>query len=216
MVACVQLHHMRQDHDETIRSLVARLRGQAGVCKFLIACPGCNTINYTENILRDVLTRGLADSEIQLELLGDKNQDMTLEEVFQLIEAKESGKRSAERLLENQLADAARSQYRRSKQEELKNSKFDNKNELCSYCGKRGHGKSAPPKIRKSDCPAYGKTCDHCGRANHFEAVCRSKDKPRNPAPSSDGTRETEGAIFDALCTTTNLNRDRSKHVITL
>ena len=28
--------------------------------------------------------------------------------------------------------------------------------------------------------------------------------------------QETEGAIFDALCTATNLNRDRSKHVITL
>ena len=53
---------------------------------------------------------------------------MTLEEVFQFIEAKEAGKRSAERVLENQGADAARSQYRRSKQEELKNRKFDNKN----------------------------------------------------------------------------------------
>ena len=217
MVARVQLHHMRHDHNETIRSFGTRLCGQAGVRKFLIRCPGCNTdVNYTENILRDVLTRGLANSEIQLDLLGDKNQDMTLEEVFQFIEAKEDGKRSAGRLLENQGSDAARSQYRRSKQEELKNRKFDNKNELCSYCGKRGHGKSAPPKTRKSDRPAYGKTCDHCGRANHFEAVCRSKDKPRNPAPSSDGTRETEGAIFDALCTTTNLNRDRSKHVIKL
>ena len=74
MVARVQLHHMRQDHDETIRSFGAGLRGQAGVCKFLITCPGCNNdVNYTENILRNVLTRGLADSKIQLDLLGDKN-----------------------------------------------------------------------------------------------------------------------------------------------
>ena len=183
---------MRQDHDETIRSFGARLRGQAGVCKFLITCPGCYTDeNYTENILRDVLTRGLADSEIHLDLLGDKNQYMTLGEVFQFIEAKEAGKTSAGRLPENQGADAARNQYRRSKQEELKNRKFDKKNELCSYCGKRGHGKNAPPKIRKNDSPAYGKTCYHCGRANHFEAVCRSKDKPRNPAPSSDGRERT-------------------------
>ena len=34
MVARVQLHNMRQDRDETIRSFGARLRGQAGVCKF--------------------------------------------------------------------------------------------------------------------------------------------------------------------------------------
>ena len=50
---------------------------------------------HRENILRDLLTRGLADSEIQLDLLGDKNQEMTLQEVFQFIEAKEAGKRSA-------------------------------------------------------------------------------------------------------------------------
>ena len=60
-----QLHNMRQDRDEMIRSFCARLRGQASVCKLLIKCPGCNVdINYTENIPYDVVTRGLADSEI--------------------------------------------------------------------------------------------------------------------------------------------------------
>ena len=77
---------MRQDRDKTIQSFDARLRGQASVSKFFVICPGCNTdINYTENILHDVVTCGLADSKIQLDLLGEKNQDMTLEEVFQFI-----------------------------------------------------------------------------------------------------------------------------------
>ena len=89
MVARVQFHDM-------IGNFGARLRGQAGVCKFLVTCPNCNAeVNYTDNVLRDVLTRGLADSEIQLDLLGDRNQDMSPEEVFQFIEAKEAGKRSA-------------------------------------------------------------------------------------------------------------------------
>lgn len=88
VVARVQLHNMRQDLDETIRSFGVCLGGQADVCKFLTKCPNWDTnVNYTENILRDVLTRGLADSEIQLDLLGDKNV------VFQFIEAKEAGKR---------------------------------------------------------------------------------------------------------------------------
>ena len=68
------------------------------MCKFTIKCPTCKAdINYTENILRDVLVRGLADSEVQLDLLGDKNQDMALEEFFHFIEAKEAGKPSAQR-----------------------------------------------------------------------------------------------------------------------
>ena len=69
MVAGVQLHNMKQDQDETISSF--------RVCKFTIKCPTCEAdINYTENILCDVLTHGLTDSEIKLDLLGDKNQDM--------------------------------------------------------------------------------------------------------------------------------------------
>ena len=46
-------------------------------------CPGCDVdVNYTEKNLRDVLTRGIADPENQLDLLSDRNQNMTLEEVF--------------------------------------------------------------------------------------------------------------------------------------
>ena len=60
---------------------------------------GCdNAVNYTDAILRDVLTKGIADPEIQPDLLRDKNQDMSLEEVFKFVEAKESGKRSASQL----------------------------------------------------------------------------------------------------------------------
>jgi hypothetical protein len=46
-------------------------------------------INYTEAMIRDVLCRGLEDSEIRLDLLGHVNQDMPLEEVLRFVEAKE-------------------------------------------------------------------------------------------------------------------------------
>ena len=55
MVARVTLHNMRQDRDETVRGFGGRFRGQASACKFVITCPGCNNVNYTEEILRDVL-----------------------------------------------------------------------------------------------------------------------------------------------------------------
>ena len=122
MVARVTLHNMRQDRDEPIRAFGARLRGQAGVCKFTVTCANCDSeVNYTEAILRDVLCRGLDDPEIQLDLLGDKNLNMTLEQVFQFIEAKESGKRSASRLLVPHGTDSLTgSSYRRHKNEALR------------------------------------------------------------------------------------------------
>ena len=87
----------------TVRCFCARLCSQVGICRFITQCPSCDTyVNYTEHILCHVLTRDLANSEIQLDLLGDKNQDMTPEEVLQFVEVKESGKRSAGRLLQAQ------------------------------------------------------------------------------------------------------------------
>lgn len=197
MVARVTLHNMRQDRDETVRSFGARLRGQADICKFVIPCPGCDAVvSYTEAIMRDVLCRGLADPEIQMDLLGDKNQEMTLEDVFQFVEAKEAGKRSASRLLDSHSIEAA-SSYKKAKQIP---SKVDT--EPCSYCNKRGHGKHSTARIRRTQCPAYGHQCEQCKRDHHFEAVCRSKDYPRRPARYQPArTVDHENAVFDALCT---------------
>ena len=116
MVARVALHNMTQDRDEPIRSFCARIKGQAGVCKYNIECPSCKTtVDYTKPIIRDVLSRGLSDSDIQLELLGHTEQNMTLEQVVTFIESKEAGKRSAMKLSQAQGVQAIRSAYKQSK-----------------------------------------------------------------------------------------------------
>ena len=75
-------------------------------------------MDYTEVILRDVLCRGLEDSEIQLDLLGDKNQNITLEQTLNFVEAKEAGKRSATQLLLPHATDTAiGSTYKRQKRD---------------------------------------------------------------------------------------------------
>ena len=110
VVARVELYGMQQDRDETVQSFGARLRSQANVCKFTLECPHCQMdVDYSNAILRDVLTRGIADPEIQLDLLQAENQDLTLEEAFRFVEAREAGKRCASRLLDSHGADAARS-----------------------------------------------------------------------------------------------------------
>jgi len=217
MVARVTLHNMRQDRDEPVRNFGARLRGQAGICKFLVTCPGCaNDVNYREEILRDVLTRGIIDSEVQLDLLGDSNQDMTVEQVLKFVEAKEAGKRSASRLLDSHGVEAARSSYRKDQSNAVRQKRHTpgtDRSENCSYCGKKGHGKRVPARVRQRDCPAYDHTCQHCSIKHHFESMCRSKDKPYRTANNTD---ECEGALFDALCTTTNVSQSKGYRTIRL
>ena len=172
---------------------------QAGICKFNIRCQRCDhDVGYTDQILRDIITRNIADGDIQLELLGNENQDMSLEEVLRFIEAKEAGKRSASHLLERQTVEATRSSTYRK----FHNRKSLTDDNICNYCGKRGHGKQAPSHIRKQSCTAYGKTCKHCGKENYFETMCRSKDRLKKTGPTTD---TSDNAVFDALCTVSSV-----------
>ncbi|RLC10819.1 MAG: hypothetical protein DRI57_19860 [Deltaproteobacteria bacterium] len=218
MVARVTLHNMHQDHDEPIRSFGARLRGQAAVCKFLIKCTNCDhDVNYTEPVICDCVTKGLVDSDIQLDLLGDNNQTMTLEETLKFVEAKESGKRSASRLHESQMhgTAAASSSYRRDMKKAMKERasgppKKSDKKESCHHCGQSGHGMRSHTNIRKKECPAFGHTCKHCDKQNHYNHMCQSKYKPK---PSRTSTDEAEGAVFDSLCTMTTYDPVNDKSI---
>ena len=112
MVSRNILWNMQQDHDERIRTFGARLRGQAGMCNLTVKCckEGCEQINsFMDQIIRDVLICGVSNYEIRLAILQDKNQDMSLEEAFQFIEAKEAGKRSASFMQDTEEIAAARS-----------------------------------------------------------------------------------------------------------
>ena len=176
MVAQVALSNMRQGYGEPIRSFHGRLKGQADTCKYEMTCTkvGCDQVNgFTEEILHDVIARGIADQEIQLDLFGEKNQDMSLKDMIEYIEAKESGKRSASRLLDPQSTDAISSSYRRGKPQDVRAragaraEKPKVKAEgTCIYCGEAGHGKMPQWRTRRDKCPGYRKTCRKCGRQN--------------------------------------------------
>ncbi len=82
-VARVALSRMTQDRGEPIRSFAARLRGQAEVCCFTKQCTGCDAVsNQGEERVADQLCIGLADAEIQEDLLKNTNQSMTVEETI--------------------------------------------------------------------------------------------------------------------------------------
>ena len=146
--------------------------------------------------MKDVLYRGLEDSEIEMDLLGDKNQDMTVEQVLGFVEAKESGKRSASRLLLPQATDAVGGRsYRKQKKTPPKGTHQD----TCTYCGTKGHGQNSPTRIRRKECPAFGTKCDYCGKDHHLQKVCRAKQHPKSAKNT-----EHEDVISDVLCEVTS------------
>jgi hypothetical protein len=218
MVARAELHSMIQGHDEAVRVFGARVRGQANVCKYTIKCKNCSQdVDYTDHMIRDVISQGLADKEIQLELLGSDNQTPTLEETLQFIEKKESGKRSATRLSGTasiQTANATSSSYRKKKHEYNKSDAPSHETkDNCSYCGQQGHGKRAPMRIRRLSCPAFSNVCGKCKIKNHYASMCRS-EKPSGHDKGDETANTVDLMPTNDLCTIQNETTHR--HSVTL
>ena len=67
------------------------------MCKFILTCTPHEEdkeVTYAEHMIKDQIVRGLSDLDIQQDAMAHEKQDMALEEVLKLIEAKEEGKRS--------------------------------------------------------------------------------------------------------------------------
>ena len=74
-----------QDRDEPILNLYAKLKGHASGCHIIKKC-SCNLdVGYSDEIVRDCLTCNKADEDIKLEVLGQDNHDISLDDSFQLI-----------------------------------------------------------------------------------------------------------------------------------
>jgi hypothetical protein len=92
---------MQQDPGELVVEFVAKLRGQVAVCAYTAQVPNCGAkdcnrpaFDYSLLMVCDMLLAGLYDPNIQEEVLGNANQNMTLEQAVTLISNKKAGKRS--------------------------------------------------------------------------------------------------------------------------
>ena len=187
IVARVTLHQIKQDRDEPIRSVAAKLKGQASICNYTIKhkcqCSLESEINYADEIVKDVLVSGLADNQIQRELFANPNQEMPLEDMINLIESKEVGNRSVSQVANTVKTYAVRSTYKRDINKTIKNHNQTNRDENistrsktwpCDWCGKQGHGNYRDPEIRRKSCPAFNKICKKCSRKGHYESACKA------------------------------------------
>ena len=90
-----------------------RVKGQADLCQFTKQCTCTNTVRYTDEMVRDVIIRGLYDQDTQRDVLGMQEQDMQLDALLKLLEAKEIGKKTQASILGE--TGASISRYKRYK-----------------------------------------------------------------------------------------------------
>ena len=83
--------NLTQDQGETTRAFSSRIKGKASTCAYTKDCTGCNTaVDYSDDIVKDVLIEGLYDMDIKREVIGWTDVDAkTVEETVSFVEKKE-------------------------------------------------------------------------------------------------------------------------------
>ena len=225
LVHRIKLSKLTQAPGTPIRSFLATLRGQASLCQYTASCKesGCNhTYDYSDEIIRDNLIRGIADPEILADLLGDSKTDRTLDETVAFIAQKEQAKST--RAAMGDSASAMSHPFQRGKTQSQASS--GSSEAKCWACGEARHGKANDRNTRSKYCEAWSTTCSKCSIKGHFSSKCSKctscgkwghRDKssrfcPQNPRQRStpkekqDDTLQTNDdeayPIYDQLCAT--------------
>ena len=139
MVSRVVLNNIQQQANEGIRNFTARVKGQADLCQFTQKCTCTNTVRYTDEMVRDVIIRGLYDQDTQRDVLGMQEQDMQLDALIKLLEARRHMHPSSVRPA---LAYPGTNGTKADDQ---------SKPGKCHYCGRAGHGTNENGRISKAN-----------------------------------------------------------------
>ena len=174
LVHRMKLAKMVQSPGMGIRTFLANLRGQAALCKFTAKCTEANcthTFDFSNEIIRDNLIRGLADPEILADLLGDPKTDRSLEDVVNFVAQKEQGKATRSAVCDTT---GAIKQVRDTSQPKAPkpNYKVDSKGRCCWACGGPSHGQKNDRNTRAQKCPAWASTCSRCNIKGHLSKMC--------------------------------------------
>jgi hypothetical protein len=93
MISQINLHSLQQELEENIRNFAAHVKGQAELCNLMVNCTCGENVRYTDQIVHDIIVHGLHDQDHQWEVLGDQDQDMSLDAILKLLETKEMGQK---------------------------------------------------------------------------------------------------------------------------
>ena len=85
-----ELLQLRQERRELFRAFATRVRGKAETCAYVMACTCGQSVDYTDQMIRDVLLNGINDSDIRRDVLGTRDiLNSLVNELISIVESKE-------------------------------------------------------------------------------------------------------------------------------
>ena len=226
LVHRIKLNQMTQPPGTGIRTFLANLRGQAALCGYTATCSvqGCgHTFDYSDEIIKDNLVRGIADPEILADLLGDTKTDRTLEQTVSFVAQKEQGKATRSVMGDKMGAMGLPPGNKRTASKSTK----------CWACGGPRHAQKNDRYTREKSCEAWTFTCGKCSTKGHYTSCCSKcsdcgswghanksfrsctqNTQRRRPRDRSSDHRSTTDEhdkadfVYDQLCTIQNSGHD--------
>ena len=159
LVHRIRLGKMTQAPTMPIRTFLANLKGQASPCQYVATCKeqGCNhEYDFSSEIIKDNLIRGIADPEILSDILGDSKTDRTLGETVAFIAQKEQGKATRAAV-----GDSTSSMSQSLTKPESHQPISTEPAAKCWACGEAKHGATNDRNSRAKHCKAWSSTCSN-------------------------------------------------------
>ena len=86
---------MKQDHGENVLAFASRALGKARNCRLTVRCPHESNVDYSEEMVKQVVLAGMYDDEIRRKVLSTASiDDKSLNETIAIIEMEEMASRS--------------------------------------------------------------------------------------------------------------------------
>ena len=125
----------------------------------------CNfSHEIADSLLRDRIVLGIRSSSTKQELIQDSK--LTLQTCIDKCRSLEATEEQMKALGENLNETEKAHLVKHKKKREGKNAKkFEDTVRDCKFCGERH-------RMKREECPAWGKRCEECGAENHSKRVC--------------------------------------------
>ena len=177
------IFNKRDQHaDESFESFLSAIRSLMKTCNY--------HQNSIDSILRDRIVLGIRDTESQKTLLKERN--LTLARAIDIVKAAESANVQGKAFRNESSVNKVDSSPRKWKRKSHKKNHSDAGAKPegtpmmhCKFCSQKH-------RMRKTECPAWGKTCKSCGQKNHFAAKC-PRAKSVNAVETSSESDSSDG-----------------------
>ena len=210
----------KQAHGERFQAFAAKVRGLTTDCKYILPCPhavaaaqvctivDCRGVDYTPEVIKDILLSGIYDHDVRHEVLGSSSiEDKSVNDLIRFVEAKEAARDAAVGSRLAAAAAAASSSYKKSSRQDSSSRPQQQQQRNCPPIGVR------PKKLQ---CRCGNEFSDYAVRSNGsanqspYESCRDCFLKSRKPGRESKGGRSNVAAAASGGL----LAKERSKDLL--